>query len=1506
MSSDAGGSIPEQVPNREPAVAGWLRLAALGKRAFWRWQVGLAAILLVGGAFRFHGLGWDQPAGTPGPLQMHPDERFLSLVSAALQWPSSIGAYFDTAKSTLNPYNDPNTHSYVYGTFPLFLARAVSSIAGGASYDTTVVWGRRLTALTDTATIAVVFALGRTLFNRRVGLLAAAFYALAVLPTQLAHFWTMDPYVTFFGALTLFLSALMVTAERPMTQVALTSAVGIAIGLGLASKVTAWPIALGPAFVLAARIGMRNFPSLGLRWRGQSLKTGHWEHDLAMFAGAALLAFAVFRVAQPYAFAGPHIWNITINPQWRSDILREIDFQNGNADFPPFIQFAGRTPILRPLEEITMWGLGPQLSLAGWLSAAVAAFLVFRRRQLTFALPLVYFAAIFGFQGPRFVAFMRYFEPLYPVLCLFAAWGCVALLQRTGGLRLRRLTIPPGIARDLAVGAVVVVVGATVWWACAFQSIYFRTHTRIEASQWIYANIPPGSSISYELWDDSVPYTLPGREPAEYHMVETTPYDPDSTAKIHALVYGVFGDAAHPGLDHVDYIAITSNRVSESVKRLPAKYPATVSYYQLLDSGALGFQRVATFQNNPTFLGLSIDDQSAEESFTVYDHPEVRIYKKTPNWNADAAFALLENAHPERATYLLPRQGGTNGLELIPSQAATQQSGGTFSQIFDARGWASHLPWVWWLVFLEIASVASLPWLTWLCRALPDRGYGLSKVAGLSSIVLPTWLLVAWGGPHFSGGLVWIVFAVVFVAGMALGYRRREALLSIAHQRWRTWLVMEATFLVAFFAFLLLRAFNPDLWYVPQGGEKPMEMAYLTAVARSTTLPPYDPWFAGGTMNYYYMGWFFLAVPMRAFRLLPEITFNLGVPTFAALAASCAFSTAHNLVALASRALPRDSSQSARRYCGPVLAGIFGAILLIAIGNLDGATQLIDNFQTVSRVHLASGIPFFGGLIEILGGAWRWAFEGARLAPFDWWRSSRVHLGTFDITEFPYWTFLFSDLHPHLMDLPFFGLTIALVLAYVASARMGMRLQSWALAAALGTALGLVRMIHTWDFPTAVIMVAGGIFLGQLLAPGRWQERWWNAVGHLALAAGVLEIAFSPFSSHFETFNTGVVRAPETTRPQHYFTHFGVFVALGILFLIVRYHEEAKKARGTTRNPVVAMVAGPWEFVGMAVFTAGLSILAGRFGLTVVALSLIAEVFLFNLLWLELRDPDPNIGRLVATAMFALAIGIAAGTDVVTLKDDIVRMNTVFKFLIQAWQLFALASAFAAWYSLRYLWQADGWRVTALPGRRAAAWTATTLVAALLAGASIFIFLGTPARENARFASTPMTLNGLAYLPGASYRDDHGTDTPTDDATIHLGDDAPLIQWLRDNVKGSPVVAEAVGPLYHWTGRITWTTGLPAVIGWDWHQIQQRGDYASLVTARRTDTVQFFSDPDVGLAEKYLRKYNVSFVVVGTTEQVYGTPDGLEKFGRMPELTKVFSSGPYAIYAVDQSKLPIQ
>ena len=411
-------------------------------------------------------------------------------------------------------------------------------------------------------------------------------------------------------------------------------------------------------------------------------------------------------------------------------------------------------------------------------------------------------------------------------------------------------------------------------------------------------------------------------------------------------------------------------------------------------------------------------------------------------------------------------------------------------------------------------------------------------------------------------------------------------------------------------------------------------------------------------------------------------------------------------------------------------------------------------------------------------------------------------------------------------------------------------------------------------------------------------QRWWDAVGHLALAGGIAVVAFAPYTAHFETFDPGIRRAVATTKAHQFFVHFGVFVSFAVAFIAVRYREELQ-ARNFDHghNPLFAVVNGWMELASLAIFLAGVIAATWPFGLTTIALGVVFELFLCNLLWLELRRPEPNLARTLATALYALGFAIAVGVDIVTLKNDIERMNTVFKFSLQAWQLFALASGFAAWYVGGALWQARGWRPRPRPGRAVAAFATAAVLGALVLGASVFLVSGTAARQDARFNNSGPTLNGFAFLDGAVFVE--STDNnPAADHPIRLEDDKPLIDWLRDNVEGSPVIVEAVGPLYRWTGRISEYTGLPAVIGWDWHQVQQRTDYANLVQKRRFDTEQFYKTPDEQFASDYLARYNVRYVVVGTEEIYHGTPDGIAKFDRMPQLEEVFRNGDYRIYRV--------
>jgi hypothetical protein len=384
-------------------------------------------------------------------------------------------------------------------------------------------------------------------------------------------------------------------------------------------------------------VALRDIPRLGLAWPGFVNLSGRhvprpswsWANDFSMLCMAGAISLIVFRIAQPYAFAGPNFWDMALNQQWWDDIQRERDFQQGNADFPPFIQFADGTPFLTPLKNLVIWGTGPALGLFSIAASVVAAVFMFRRRDVSMLLPLLMLATVFVFWGPRFVAFMRYFAPMYPLLALFAAWGLFSLwrwarsdgrlhprLQRWRGIR--RFEPRTRLAAGLAITAFAVVVGATGWWAMAFQSVYSQEHPRIAATRWFYENVPASSGVTSEVWDDRVPWRFPAEGAREYRPVELEPYETDSIEKVQKLVYGIPGDNVRTGLASADYVAVTSNRIRESVKKLEREYPATIRYYELLETGELGFERVATFRVQPTFLGISINDQGAEESFTVF------------------------------------------------------------------------------------------------------------------------------------------------------------------------------------------------------------------------------------------------------------------------------------------------------------------------------------------------------------------------------------------------------------------------------------------------------------------------------------------------------------------------------------------------------------------------------------------------------------------------------------------------------------------------------------------------------------------------------------------------------------------------------------------------------------------------------------------------------------------------------------------------------------------------
>ncbi|HEU5086151.1 MAG TPA: hypothetical protein VFT99_01855, partial [Roseiflexaceae bacterium] len=355
-----------------------------------------------------------------------------------------------------------------------------------------------------------------------------------------------------------------------------------------------------------------------------------------------------------------------------------------------------------------------------------------------------------------FVKFMRYFLPIYPFLALFAAYG-LAWMWRVARAEHMPAALQPWRWLDrqrlLAAASVLtgLVVGGTLLYALAFSSIYSRTHTRVEATRWMFANVPEGSVLANEHWDDWLPIgDLDGRpaygDNGIYRSVEMPNYEDDTPEKVDRLV---------ENLAQADYVILSSNRLYDSIPRLPMRYPMTIRYYQLLFGGQLGFERIKEFSSYPSLFGIQIPDQSAEEAFSVYDHPRVQIFKKTAAFNAERVRQLLnEGINWDAVVHLSPRQASAapSVLRLNAAELEQYQQTASWSSMGVGEGsLGSQAPLVAWVLAIELLGVLALPLTLLVFRRMADRGYLFSKALGLLLAGWGAWMLASLRTAPFTG-----------------------------------------------------------------------------------------------------------------------------------------------------------------------------------------------------------------------------------------------------------------------------------------------------------------------------------------------------------------------------------------------------------------------------------------------------------------------------------------------------------------------------------------------------------------------------------------------------------------------------------------------------------------------------------------------------------------------------------------------------------------------------------
>ncbi len=989
------------------------------------------------------------------------------------------------------------------------------------------------------------------------------------------------------------------------------------------------------------------------------------------------------------------------------------------------------------------------------------------------------------------------------------------------------------------------------------------------------------------------------------------------------------------GLERADYISISSNRFYDSQARNPTRFPLTNTFYHHLFQGELGFEEVARFvegfeigpfrildqrfpnEASPTWL----NELEADEAFHVYDHPGVWIFQKSPDYDTAHVRRLLEKISltplTEASPYLncphLNREHHLNFLcsqdvapyiplssrsaDRAPSQllysipqAGIQKLESSWNEKFDFAHLLNRHQWLavifWWLLVGLLGLIAWIP-LSFLFTAFSDRGYGLARICALLLVGWLAWLLSSIQLPVWNATALWLIVVIAGLFSVSLAWRFRGDFHNYLISHWRLLLTIEVVTLALFLFGLLLRLSNPDLWHSQFGGEKMMDSAYFNSVLRSEIFPPLNPWYSGAYINYYYFGFVYMGVPTLLSGIIPSISYNLVLATLISLIGGGAFSLTHQLA---------NRLQLRRRLS--ILAGLTSMSFLILLGNLGTLHLWLSALYTLGKERLGEFAA--GTLLNVFAGLVTWL--GGTPLPINgsiWmWNPTRIIKDSINdaaITEFPFFSFLYGDLHAHLMGLPILILILGFALQELLRAE-GERRNAWQFAGFIfiwGICSGLSWATNSWDWLpftsiSLLVITLRWCYNQQPLRlasqPEQHWSRKWRAVSFdrqstikiiLILGAFLLInlLSTAPFRAWFDSSPTSATielwQGPFTPIWAYLSIHGHFLLLLSVILLWQSRRLFANwRAETFLENPLL---------LGLTV--AGLSIMLALAinGRSLVLLTI--PLLLWTVL-VFLRSPSTTIKIIMLLAGVALALTTIP--EFLYLNEGIKRQNTIFKLYFMAWLLFSIGGgvAFALIIDLQRRWP------------RSMRYSLLTMLAAILLVTASYPILATPARANQRFRKDiPISLDGLEFLKYA-----HHWEMETE-ILYPLEPDYHIIRWLLENVKGAPVIIEGRSAFsgYHWNGRIASHTGLPSVLGWQWHQQQQRNflTMSELIQQRSANITYFYSTENSSQAHDILKHYDVEYVILGPLEYALydhkENPDpthrvnGIEKFDQMIE-----------------------
>jgi YYY domain-containing protein len=821
-----------------------------------------------------------------------------------------------------------------------------------------------------------------------------------------------------------------------------------------------------------------------------------------------------------------------------------------------------------------------------------------------------------------------------------------------------------------------------------------------------------------------------------------------------------------------------------------------------------------------------------------------------------------------------------------------------------------------WYILITLLGWLTLPLAYHLFPALTDRGYTLARAFGLLFWGYIFWLFASLGiAQNDAGGLLLALLVLIGLSGWAYMADRgqltmdHKSIVEWARENSRLIITTEILFLIAFASMAFIRANNPEI--TTAGGEKWMEAAFINAILHSHTFPPHDPWLSGYAISYYYFGYVMTAMLAKLTSTPAPVAHNLMLSLIFALSAIGAYGLLYNLLS----AYRRSKGGEEQTGMLPALSALLAPLFLLIVSNLQGFLESLHSRGIGWRFNAegTAASPFWSWLdLQVLTNPPAQPLKWAPDEFFWWWRASRV-LQDYDLTgnrfevidEFPFFSYLLGDLHPHVLAMPFNLLAIAVALNLLLGGWRGkmdlffgqLRINITGFLA-IALVLGGLAFLNTWDILPGAALIVFSYALARVRESGWGWERIEDIL-LLAIPVGFTAfILYIPFYIGFDSQAGGIIpNFMFVTRGAHLWVMWGtLFIPLfAYLIHLWRNHRSANWRAGifTVLGILIFLLAAMFvigfmglrlkpDLVNGILESQGLDMgsfiadsMARRWTnigslLTLLALLIPALAFLFSRNLSAENDLSQNrsstfqfpISTFVLL-LISLGILLILGPDFFYLRDNFgYRINTVFKFYYQAWILLSVAAAFAAAVMLSRL--------------RGLASTVYAVVIVIVIAAGLFYpVFSIPTKTDYFKANNPeqRTLDGSAYLASVMPEDYHA------------------FAFMQNLEAG--VVAEAVGGQYSEFARVSTFTGMPTVLGWPGHEGQWRDN--SLQGTRQDDIQALYTTPNWVTAREIISRYNIRYVYVGPLERS-SYPVNEEKFNLF--LKPVYQQGNVTIYEV--------